>query len=224
MIMARPHGRKNSDHLDTRTALIERVAARIREPDGPMVSFRDMASAADVSVPTLRHYFGDRVGLLRAVMEQYHRDGEPYLRSVAAAPLTPLDESVGGVLRYLASGLSAGLGRVLLVGFGNAGESPAVGRACVTELLEPILRAVEIRLERHIHVGDLEPIDVRLGAVTLVSPVVMALLHQHELDGESYRPLDVEALITFVANAFVRAHGRSGAEQRSPARTPARRR
>ena len=46
---------------------------------GPTASMRELAGAANVSVPTLRHYFGDRDGVVVAAMGEWFRRGEPYL-------------------------------------------------------------------------------------------------------------------------------------------------
>lgn len=60
-------------------------------PDRP--SFRDIAAATGVSVPTLRHYFGDRESLLSAHLEAFGLKGAPYLERLADSEL-PFTESV----------------------------------------------------------------------------------------------------------------------------------
>ncbi|MDX2184295.1 MAG: hypothetical protein SFW08_09945 [Gemmatimonadaceae bacterium] len=205
--MPRPAGRRNADFDVTRTTLLTRLADRLRQADGATLSFREMASAAEVSLPTLRHYFGDRAGVLRAVLQFNHLAGEAYLRQIAAAPLAPLRASVRDYLDFLVDGLRAGVGRMLTVGLMNGMQDAEVARACLSELLEPTIRALEVRLERHLSAGDLRPLDVRHGALALISPVVLAVLHQDEMDGRSYRPLDLVKFLDDLAEGFVRAHG-----------------
>ncbi|OYX01094.1 MAG: TetR family transcriptional regulator, partial [Caulobacter vibrioides] len=42
---------------------------------GERASFRDLAAAAEVSPPTLRHYFGDRRAVIDAILEECLRRG-----------------------------------------------------------------------------------------------------------------------------------------------------
>ena len=51
---------RNADYDSKRRQLLGRIAVRFKQPDRP--SLRELAVAADVSVPTLRHYFGASLG------------------------------------------------------------------------------------------------------------------------------------------------------------------
>ena len=82
-----------------------------------------------------------------------------------------------------------------------------IGPSYVDHLLEPLLQAVEARLEQHQQWGELGDHDLRFAALSLVSPVVLALLHQDGLGGQGCRPLDVEAFVVAQVNGFVRAYG-----------------
>lgn len=211
--MPRPRGRRNADFDATRDDLLQRVHARLDARDGPVLSLNEMAAAADVSVPTLRHYFGDRAGVLRAVLEWQHREGQVFLREVSAAPLPALRASVRAYLDYLVRGLRAGVLRMYEVGAVNGLQDATVARACLSELLEPTITALEVRLARHQSAGEMRPGDVRHAAMALIAPVVVALQHQDDLDGRSYRPLDLSAFLDDLASAFVRAHEVPGGAQ-----------
>lgn len=206
--MTRPKGRRNAGYAEARRQLVTRMSARLSAADGADASLRELAGAAGVSLATLRHYVGDRAGAIRAVLEHHHQLGAEYLRQVAAEPLTDLPTSIRGYLEFLVSGLRAGVGALLHVGIGNGRANPEVARACLSELLEPTLQALEVRLQRHIDAGHMRPTDVRFAAIQLVSPIVLALTHQDDLDGSTYRPLDVPAFLTHQTDAFVRAFGR----------------
>jgi AcrR family transcriptional regulator len=206
--MARPKGTRNADYRAARGALVAKISARLMASDGPSVSLRELSAAAGVSLATIRHYVGDRSGAIRAVLEHHHALGTPYLQKVAAEPLADLRTSVLGFLEFLTEGLRAGVSALLQVGIANGRTDSAVARACLTELLEPTLQALEIRLQRHVEAGHLRPLDVRLAALTLVSPVVLAVIHQEDLDGATYRALRIPDLLAFQAESFVRSHGR----------------
>ena len=77
--MARPRGTRSEDYEAKRAALIAKLRDRLRAP-GPRPSLRELSVAAEVSQPTLRHYFGDREGLVRAVMADELEGGTAPLR------------------------------------------------------------------------------------------------------------------------------------------------
>ena len=67
--MSRPAGARNHDFCEKRTALLDTLtdfalAAALTRP-----SLRQIAIAANQSEPTLRHYFGDRQGLVLEIIE-----------------------------------------------------------------------------------------------------------------------------------------------------------
>ena len=78
--MPRPKGVRDADYNNKRTALLHRMMEQVigREPARP--SMRQLADAAGVSVPTLRHYFGDRTAVFAAMLEEYRRLGEARFR------------------------------------------------------------------------------------------------------------------------------------------------
>jgi AcrR family transcriptional regulator len=183
------------------------MSARLLQPDGPQASLRELAAAAGVSQATLRHYVGDRPGAIRAVLEHHHQLGAEYLRHVAAGPLADLATSIHEYLLFLVQGLRSGVGALLHVGIGNGRHDPEVARACLSEMLEPTLQSLEVRLQRHIDAGHMRPTDVRFAALQLISPLVLVLAHQDDLDGATYRPLDVTGFVAHQTDAFVRAYG-----------------
>src|SRR5690349_5848480 len=76
--MARVKGSRNADYEKERARLLEAARLRLLAPDGAQASFRELAEAAEVSVATLRHYFGSRETLVMEVMADMHRRGLPY--------------------------------------------------------------------------------------------------------------------------------------------------
>jgi AcrR family transcriptional regulator len=205
--VARTRGARNADYDESRLALARRVRERLMAPDGLRASLRELASAAHSSVATLKHYFGDREGVLAAVMESQHIDAAPHLamasmpiagdvRASLLAYLKRLDEAwfrygVGGIQ---ASSLAGGL------------SVRELGPTYVNHLLEPLLETVETLLRRHVELKDLRPLNERYAALQFLSPIVLALFHQDSLSGNTCRPLDLKAFFVQHVDMFLRAY------------------
>ncbi len=205
--MTRAKGSRNADYPQARARLLEAVRARVCEPGGAQASFRELAEVAGVSVATLRHYFGTREALLAEVMAAMHRSGLPYMHQAATEPHGSLRESVTWFLGFLLQGWTrGGVGAMQAFGLTAGLRHETLGPAYVQELLEPTLQVAEVRLARHMAEGEMRPCDVRHAALALVSPVVLALLHQGALSGARCRPLDVPRFLEDHVDAFVRAY------------------
>ena len=195
--MGRTTGSRNADFEATRVRLLERVGRRLLARDGAMVSLRELAAAADVSTATLRHYFEDRETLISAYLEHCHRQGTGYLLLVASHPL---QEDAATSLRWALDLIRVGLensalSRIHALGLQAGLGSPVLGPAYLENLLEPTLRCVEARIERHQARGELVGREARLIALQLVAPLLLAVLHQGALCGEQLRPLDTRELV-----------------------------
>lgn len=204
--MGRSAGSKNPGHDDKRRALAAAVIPRLLEL-GPAASLRELATAAEVSVPTLRHYFDDRDGVVTAAMGEMLRQGRPHLADTAK-PRRGLRSSLMAMMRSLLEGWRQfGVGRIYGTGLALGLHHEVLGPAYVQQLLEPLLQAVEARLEQHRQWGELGDHELRFAALAVVSPVVLALLHQDGLGGQACRPLDIDAFVRAHVDAFVRAYG-----------------
>lgn len=203
--MGRPQGSQNEDYDEKRQAILERLSGRIVSIS-ERASFRDLAASAGVSVPTLRHYFRDREGLLAAWLEWKGGLGAPHLELVKK-PGPDFESSVLDLLSYIVNGLS--FGRVIelhSVGLAEGLTNPMLGPAYLQSILEPTLAAAEERLQAHIGKGQMRPVDVRSAALSLVSPVLLAVLHQRDLGGKAVRCLDVDEFVAAHGAAFVKAY------------------
>lgn len=210
--MSRPAGRRNADYDEERRRLLGRLHQTVLERRAAGMSFREMAEVAGVSPATLRHYFGGRDEVVAAVLAAARREGEPYLRAVAAAPAEALRPSLATLLRTVVEGWRVGVGALHEFALGEGLGSDALGPACVSELLEPTLQALELRLGHHVSRGELGPCDLRHAALALLSPVLLALLHQDSLRGSRCRPLDLERFLDEQVDRFLRAYGAASGE------------
>lgn len=174
--------------------------------DGVRASLRELASAAGTSVATIKHYFKDRDGLLRAVLESQHLDAAPYLAMAAMPVAGDVRASLGAYLAGLRGAwFEHGVGVIQATSLAGGLANEALGPSYVNHILEPLLGTCETLLRRHVELGDLGPMDPRVAALQLLSPVVLALLHQDSLSGASCRPLDLDAFFAEHLAAFLRA-------------------
>ena len=203
--MARPPGTPHRDYDRKRAELLGKLSVRLLAP-GPAPSLRQMASAAGVTIPTLRHYFGTREDVVRAVFESWHADGAAELVRLSL-PDGPLAQSVRRAVSHTLSGLTRSpLGRMMAVGLAEGFIEPGAATSFLRHLLEPSLQALERRLEAHAERGELRGIEPRAGALVLLSPLILAAHHQEHLGGRKMRPLDLDALGNAVADGFLRAY------------------
>jgi AcrR family transcriptional regulator len=206
--MARTAGARNTDFELRRNALIEKARSRLGEAGTPPASYRALAAAAGVSVSTLRHYFPNREALVAAVLAWARQGGERHLQRARSPLEGDLRASLHEFLQNIANGWTRGMvGSIHRIGLAEGLRDPAAGLDYLIEVLEPILQAGEERLGCHIERGEMMEADTRHAALVLLAPIVLALLHQHELGGTRCRPLDVQQLIGLHVETFVRAYG-----------------
>ena len=203
--MSRTSGSRNRDYVERREALAAALIPRLLVPDGARVSARELAAAAGVSVPTLRHYFGGRAGAISAALASMRHLGAVHIARAAAEPHGAVAESlhwyVGElILGWERYGVGTMVGTAIAVGLFDR----EVGPACVTEILEPLLQGAEARLATHVKAGEVEIADLRGAALALLGPVVLALLHQGPLGGAGCRPLDTGAFAHAHVDHFLR--------------------
>lgn len=173
-------------------------------------SLRQLANAAGVTIPTLRHYFGSRAEIVDAILEEYRRAGDARLKSIAAEP-APFAESMQEFVESLIRGMSAPrpvrLGDVFAVSLAEGLLDPQIGASALRHVVDPALDALQARLSLHIARGEMIEADTRSAALMLMSPVLIAVLHQDQMGGAACSPMNVGAAARDIAAAFVRAYG-----------------
>ena len=207
--MPRPKGVKNEGHEDKRRELLLRMLPRFIRRDVERPSLRQLAAAAGVSVPTLRHYFGGRSDVVAALLTEYRSMGEARLRQ-AAEPAGDLHASVRDFAHQFVRGMQAErqvrLGDMFAASLTEGLLDPAVSATVLQTILDPSIDALQARLGRHIEAGQMRQADTRAAALMLLSPLLVAVLHQDQLCGRNTHPLDLPTLADELASSFVRAY------------------
>lgn len=208
--MPRPRGSRHADYAQKRSALLRKLAVRLGALNQTRPSLRQLAEAAEVSVPTLRHYFGGRDAMVEGVLAEYRAMGEPFMRD-AAQPHGPFADSVREFLEALARGMSRGrLGDIFAMGFVEGLLNERLGPACLAELIDPALDALTVRLEAHQARGEMRAGDARHAALMLLAPMLLGWHHQEQMFGRTSSPLDMGRFLDDLAAAFVAAQRSAG--------------
>ncbi len=215
--MPRPKGARDADYGVKRSALLRKLSERLIQLDDTRPSLRQLAIAAGVTVPTLRHYFGDRDDLVEAVLEEIFVHGEHYLER-GAEPYGDLDQSIRAFLKTFAEVLVDGprLGDKIAIAFLEGFYSKRLGPMALNYVIEPPLQAMEKRLAAHQARGELGDVDLRCAALMLLSPLVVACMHQNQMFGDDVRPLDLTPLIDSSASSFLKAYGGAPSAEAQP--------
>lgn len=204
--MARTQGARDKDYDDRRLALAAALRMRLADRSGPPPSYAELAKAAGVSLATLRHYFGSRDEAVATVLRLHGALGEPHL-AVLRAPLPDFAASITAAAAQIAEGLSEPLvAQLHAVGLSEGLAHGSIGPAYLTDILEPTIEALEARLNGHVEAGQMRRADLRAAALMLISPLVLARLHQGWLGGSATRPLSELDHRAALVDAFVRAY------------------
>ena len=204
--MPRTKGAVGRDHQARREAMVAKLREAVRANLLTDASLRTLADAAGVSVPTLLHYFVDRDGVITALMSSWRVEGEQHLAHIRK-PTGDLEQSVRDAVHYLALGLSfAGVREMHAHGLNEGLGKPILGQVYVREVFEPTLDAFVVRLQLHLDRGQMVPCDPRGAAISLVTPILIAALHQIDLHGRVEFPLAWEAFLEQHIEGFLRAY------------------
>jgi hypothetical protein len=118
----------------------------------------------------------------------------------------PFAQSIVDAIAYTALGFQQGLGEIHTLGLTEGLRHERMGPAFVELVLEPSINAVEQRLNGHVIKGEMRNVSTRHASLALLSPIILAFLHQAELCGSKSHPIDLDRMGADHAEAFVRAY------------------
>ncbi|MEI4278558.1 TetR/AcrR family transcriptional regulator [Klenkia terrae] len=140
----------------TRTAVVEAAARLLRDAGGDAVTTRAVAEAAGVQAPTLYRLFGDKDGLLEAVVEHelatFVAAKAAQVRAAAEAEDDPVEDLRAGWHRQVEFGLTHPAVFALLSDPARAARSAAArsGREVLAARVHRVALAGRLRVgERH---------------------------------------------------------------------------
>lgn len=207
--LPRAKGVKNADYEAKRRELLDRMLPRFARLDLERPSLRQFAAAAEVTAPTLQHYFGDRTGVIEALLAAYRERGAPRL-AIAAKANGPFAESIREFAQALVFGMQAGsaarLGDVMAASLCEGLADPQISPLALAHIIDPAVDALVARLDEHAARGEMIETDRRAAALLLLSPLILAVLHQDQMKGRASRHIELSGLAESVAAAFVRAY------------------
>jgi AcrR family transcriptional regulator len=183
-------------------------ATMMRREGGPL-SLRELSAAAGVAIPTLRHYFGSRHQVVDAIFEECLRLGREGLDAQRRSDRS-FPDSIADYTRALVAALSGGrevrLGDIFAVSLAEGLLDSKISASTLCRIVDPTTDVLEQRLQAHMARGEMRETDARAAALMLISPILLATLHQDQLQGASIRPLDMQAFAAEISEAFVRAY------------------
>jgi AcrR family transcriptional regulator len=207
--LPRAKGVKNADYEAKRRELLDRMLPRFARLDLERPSLRQLAAAAEVTAPTLQHYFGDRTGVVAALLGEYRCRGEARLAMVSKAR-GGFAESMRDFALSLVFGMQAQgqvrLGDVMAASLCEGLADPQISSLALDNIIDPAVDALVARLEGHAARGEIIDADLRSAALMLLSPLLLAVLHQDQMRGCERRRIELNALAEQVSAAFVRAY------------------
>lgn len=201
-------GSRNAGYETRRQELLDQLTVRLCDRGEGWPTMRQLASAAGCSVSTLTHYFGRRDGVIVAVLHRIAAGTTDQL-AATAIPEGDFAHSIHQAARRATDALyDPTIASLLAMGLVESLSVEAIGPTFLGTMLDPFVTALAGRLQVHIERGDMRPTDTRLAAMAIISPVLVAALHQRRLGGESCNPLDPEAHARHIADMFVAAFAR----------------
>ncbi|MFZ5444472.1 MAG: TetR/AcrR family transcriptional regulator [Myxococcota bacterium] len=209
--MGRQSGAVNRDHDQKRAKLAESLAhALLKNGGGGLPSLKTMAEEVGVDAGTLRHYFDDREGAVRAAFESLLPYGEVQKTRAAELAKLPVREALHTLLTRLVQGWPTMLGAMHAAGFSEGMANPELGQAYVASMLEPTLDTVEKLLVVFHTRGELHAPEPRVAGLALLAPLMFALFHQHQLSGRRCRPLELTTFVEAHLDGFLRGYAARG--------------
>lgn len=203
--MPRPKGTTNPDYDHKRQNLLQLLRDALLAPDPPS-SFRDLATAAAVTIPTLRHYFGNREAVFDAIFEDFHHGALNEL-AITAKPSGSFPHSMEQLCDHLSSAFEKyGLTALHAVALMEGMRHPEIAASYLNHILEPTLAAIELRLSLHIDSREMRKTNPRHAALAFLSPILVVFLHQHSLKGQIDYPLTLKTSLQDHVRAFLRAY------------------
>lgn len=199
--MARPAGARNQDFDEKRAALLDKLTEFALNASLTRPSLRQFAIAAGQSEPTLRHYFGDRQGLVIDIIHNISKRSQPIWEAVSAPSSDP-GTALSEYIDFAEKGMREGrFTRAHAFGLIEGFADEAVGKVYLAEMLEPSLAAFSYKL-RASGAKSHDEATLRAASLVATAPLLVFGVHQELLDGKSTMPFDIDATFDFIKSCL----------------------
>ncbi|MGR3780548.1 MAG: TetR family transcriptional regulator [Albimonas sp.] len=200
----------DGDRMSTRDLLLTAASELMRKRDTLNVPISEIAAEAGVNSALVKYYFGNKNGLMLALLE---RDLGASITQLSA--LVNMDMSPSKKMRYHLSGLvrmyfrCPYLQRLLIKTMRD--ESADIARDIAEKYLAPISHAYHAMISEGVAAGEFKPIDSRLfyfiaiGAADQIFSARFVLKYVHGIDeiDDELRRAYVDTTITLIMDGLL---------------------
>lgn len=161
-----PRGRRKDVRSETAAALVDAAAALMRERDALDISFVEIARRAGLPAGLIGYHFGNKEGLLHAVLDRDVREAVAEVEALAASVAPPVEK-----MRRHLLGVAAAFYRVTyfnrLMQAMTRDAKPDRVQAIADQLIRPLTDAQGRIIDEGVASGDFRPVDKMLFYFTV---------------------------------------------------------
>ena len=155
----------------------------------------DIAARAGVSKGAIYLYFPTKQHVFRAVVEQGVAPNLNIVRATLAAPTDKFANLLRGLMKVLPGVIATTpIGGIVKMVIGESRNFPELAQAWHDQLVQPALAAMTDAIAAAQANGELRPGDPRQYAISLVSPMLAAVLWRETFLPVGAEPIDVPSL------------------------------
>ena len=157
----------------------------------------EIARRAGVSKGAVYLYFETKEDIFRAVVAQAISPNIATVKAMAAAHPGPLADLLRGVVGVVAGVVeTTPIGGVLKMVVAEAGNFPQIAKVWHDELVSQALGAMSAAIAAGQARGEVKPGDPRAYALSLISPMVVAVLWRETFVPVGAAPFDIPSVMT----------------------------
>jgi AcrR family transcriptional regulator len=195
--MPRPSGARNHDFEVKRAALLDTLTDFALNSGVQRPSLRQFAMAAKQSEPTLRHYFGDRQGLVIEIIKKIAANSEQ-VWALVRRPAKDVTSAVSEYIKLTEFSFREGMfARSHAFALVEGLADRVVGKVYLEFMLEPSLTAFSDKLAATPG-GPSDPAQLRAATLAATGPLFVLALHQNLLNGRETLPMDTSKIFGFL--------------------------
>jgi AcrR family transcriptional regulator len=206
--MSHAAGPRSLDFDEKRAALLDTLTDYALSAALTRPSLRQFAIAADQSEPMLRHYFGDRQGLVIAIIGDLNKRAQ-VTWEMAAKPAADPADAVNDYLTLPQAGIEKGIfNKFHAFALIEAFADDEVGKVYLEQIMEPSLKAFSDKL-RTTPGAPRDEAELRAATLLAFAPLLVLGMHQELLGGKHDAPIDMNKtyglMKEWLAKAFTAA-------------------